>query len=384
MFTNVQVQSKRNTGTVGKLAYIKRGPYKIIKNYTGGSYELAPLAGRSRVTIKKHGSDLYLSPQSLVPHQPIQSSDQAYADLKKPTISNPYKIIGLDGYNPAQPWSAPAAASQVDLSVIDDIPPFPTVEQLDDEFDGWPKLGNPFIEREISTPATPSDTVRDNVLSLPLAIKTKATIVADLVRSEDKLFFVSYAPERNQVRKEWKLAPVNFQKSLQQYPNCLQDGRFLMEFFIEHHRDRNLDICNRRYWLEYHKTNSYKKLSVDYHILQPSQYSDATATSMELVPYREWMQVEDPSDALHGPFDFATLNHRKTRDRVAAKDWLVLHEHKESYSNQAPKLSPRIMHVDISQPIYENVKGDHEVETRCLNFMFHLEFDDMTLRDYGA
>jgi hypothetical protein len=157
-----------------------------------------------------------------------------------------------------------------------------------------------------------------------------------------------------------------------------------MEFFIEHHRDKNLDICNRRYWLEYHKTNSYKSLSVDYHIVQPSQYSEATATSMSLVPYRQWMQVNDPSVALHGPFNFATLNHRKTRDRVAAKDWLVLAEHKGSYHNKAPQLSPRVMHVDISQPTYENIHGNQEVEARCQDFLLHLEFNDKTMQDFGA
>jgi hypothetical protein len=31
VFTNVQVQSKAKAGTVAKLAYIKRGPYKIIQ-----------------------------------------------------------------------------------------------------------------------------------------------------------------------------------------------------------------------------------------------------------------------------------------------------------------------------------------------------------------
>jgi hypothetical protein len=124
VFTNVQVQSKKNTGTVGKLAYIKQGPYRIIKNYKGGSYELAPLVGRSRATIKKQGSDLYLSPQSLNPHQ---SSDQAYANLHKKMISSPYKIIRLDGYNPMQPWSAPAATSQANLVLQDPtLPNSPT------------------------------------------------------------------------------------------------------------------------------------------------------------------------------------------------------------------------------------------------------------------
>jgi hypothetical protein len=289
VFTNVQVQSKIKTGTVTKLAYIKRGPYKIIKDYPGGSYELEPLVGRSRATIKKHGSDLYLSPQSLIPHTPIQSSDQAFGDLQKKTISNPYRLVGLDGYSPSQPWAAPAALSQVGLAISQDVPAFPTVEELDNEYDGWPESGNPFINRDILTPAAPNPRVQDGIMSLSTTVQTpmltKSSIIADLVRSEDRLFFIAYAKENNQERREWKLARVNFQQSLQQHPHCLQDGRFLMEFFIEHHRDHALDVCYRRYWLEYHKTNSHKSMSIDYHILQPSQYSEATAKSMGLVSY---------------------------------------------------------------------------------------------------
>jgi hypothetical protein len=121
VFTNVQVQSKKSSGTVQKLAYIKREPYKIIKDYKSGSYELQPTIGRSRATIKKHGSDLYLSPQSLVPHWPTQSSDLNFGDLHKKTISQPYKIVGLEGYKPSQPWSAPAAAACLNLGLLDEI-----------------------------------------------------------------------------------------------------------------------------------------------------------------------------------------------------------------------------------------------------------------------
>jgi hypothetical protein len=343
-----------------------------------------PLVGRSRATIKKHGSDLYLSPQSLVPHKPIQSSDQAFGDLQKKTISNPYKLIGLDGYEASRPWSAPAAASQVQLAVLNHIPDFPTVEELENEFDGWPESGNPFVDREIMTPAVPVEKVKDGVLSLSTSIRTKSSIVADLVRSEDKLFFIAYSQEKSQERKEWKLVHVDFRRSLRQYPNCLQDGRFLIEFFIEHHRDKHLDICDRRYWLEYHQTNSQKFLSTDYHILQPSQYSEDTAKSMGLVPYREWIQIDDSSVTLHGPFNFATLNNRKTRDRISKMDWIVLQDRETLYHNPAPKLTQRIMSVDISQPTYEKIKGNQEVQSRCETFMFNLEFTDTTLSDFGA
>jgi hypothetical protein len=162
-------------------------------------------------------------------------------------------------------------------------------------------------------------------------------------------------------------------------PKLPQDGRFLMEFFIEHHRDKHLDIYSRKYWLEYHQTKFQKFLSTDYHILQPSQYSKDTAKSMGLVPYREWMQIADSSVTLHGLFNCATLNNRKSRNRISKTDWIVLQDCETLYHNPAPKLTQRIMNVDISQPTYENIKGNQEVQSRCETFMFNLEFTDTTL-----
>jgi hypothetical protein len=40
--------------------------------------------------------------------------------------------------------------------------------------------------------------------------------------------------------------------------------------------------------------------------------------------------------------------------------------------------------VDISQRIYEEVAGNREVETWCQTLMFHMEFNDKTLRDFGG
>jgi hypothetical protein len=293
---------------VKKLSYIKRGPYKIIKDYKSGSYELEPTIGGSRATIKKHGSDLYISPQSLVPHRPMESSDHNFRKLHKKTVPDPYRIVGLEGYEPSQPWSTSKHATQLKLALLNNMPSFPTLQDLDNEFDGWPETGNLFIDRQTMTPAIQGTTNDNNIPVLPNLVQTKSTIIADLIRSEDKLFFIAYSQERSQRPKEWKLVRIDFKKSLQQHPSCLQDSRFLAEFFIEHYRDKNLDISSRRYWLEYHSSNSHKTLSVDYHIIQPSQYSEATAKSKWLVPYPEWIHIDDDAIAIHGPFDFAKLS----------------------------------------------------------------------------
>jgi hypothetical protein len=168
VFTNVQVQSKRSSGTAKKLSYIKRGPYKIIKDYKSGSYELEPTVDGSRATIKKHGSDLYLSPQSLVlPHRSIDSSDYNFENLHKKTVSNPCRIVGLEGYESLQPWSTSKDATQLKLALLYDMPSFPTLQDLDNESDRWPESGNTFIDRQTMTPANQGTSNENDTLVLP-------------------------------------------------------------------------------------------------------------------------------------------------------------------------------------------------------------------------
>jgi hypothetical protein len=110
---------------------------------------------------------------------------------------------------------------------------------------------------------------------------------------------------------------MDFQKLLEQHPRCLQDGQFLAEIFMEHHRDKKLDICDHRTAridIEYqHSTKSHKSclttiISVDFHSLQPSQYLEAAAKSEQLTPYRKWVNIDDSKVLLHGQFNFAKLN----------------------------------------------------------------------------
>jgi hypothetical protein len=181
VFTNVQVQSKRSSGTVKKLSFIKRGPYKIVKDYKSGSYKLEPTIGGSRATIKKHGSDLYISPQSLVPHRPMESSDHTFGNLHNKIVSDPYPIAGLEGYEPSQPWSTPKHATQLKLALLNNMSSFPALQDLDNEFDGWPESGNPFIDRQTMTPAIQGTSNDNNIPVLPNSVRTKSTIIADLI-----------------------------------------------------------------------------------------------------------------------------------------------------------------------------------------------------------
>jgi hypothetical protein len=293
----------------------------------------------------------------------------------------PYKLAGLEGYEPAQPWAQPIASAQMSKLDSQENLPFLSLAEMDNDFDGWPDKVNPFLHKE--PPQTPEIPIPDQPILITTAIplRTVQKLIADIIQSEDTLFFINHSVTATEGRKEWKLIQVNFEKSIQQQPACLQNGRFLVDFYIEHHQDKSLDIRDRSFWLEYHKSNSHKTISTQYHILQPSQFSSKTATDKDLVPYREWLNLSDPT-TLSGPFEFATINQRKTRDRVSSTDWSQLQSMQAKYDNQAPVLRNHNFLVDVSQPVYEVIAKDSEISARCTAFMGKLELNDKTLAQY--
>jgi hypothetical protein len=133
-------------------------------------------------------------------------------------------------------------------------------------------------------------------------------------------------------------------------PTCLSDGRFLVEFFIAHSADVRYNAANQRFWLEYHKRGDLinPSLDTDTHLIRPSDTSEQLAARHKLVPFRQWVNLTHECNYIHGPFEFATINGRKTRDRVASDDWKVLIEHKDLYSNEPPsmELPTYSVHID--------------------------------------
>ena len=51
---------------------------------------------------------------------------------------------------------------------------------------------------------------------------------------------------------EYRLVRVALEQSMSLHPSYLQDGRFLVEFFIAHMEDVRFNGINQRFWLQYH------------------------------------------------------------------------------------------------------------------------------------
>ena len=122
------------------------------------------------------------------------------------------------------------------------------------------------------------------------------------------------------------------------YPSCTLDGRFLFEFYICHPADWRYNAVNQRYWIQFHGREDilHPSLSTDTHLVRPSDTSDDYAQRHNLLPFRKWLNITHQDTFIHGPFEFATVRGRKTRDRIGQTDWDILRQHKSMFHNPLP------------------------------------------------
>jgi hypothetical protein len=107
---------------------------------------------------------------------------------------------------------------------------------------------------------------------------------------------------------------------------------------------------NQRYWLQYHWLHDVRTptSSSSTHLIRPSDTSEAQVSRNKLVPFRQLLNLTHTDTYIHGPFDFATVNGRKTRDRISQVDWGILALHSSMFHNAAPcfDLPSYSIHVD--------------------------------------
>jgi hypothetical protein len=138
------------------------------------------------------------------------------------------------------------------------------------------------------------------------------TLVCSIIQSSDRLFFISHSIGLNEAR-EWRLVRVAFEQSMSSCPSCLQDGGFLLEFFICHPSNLRINVINQRYWLQYHTLSKLQSplSSMDMHLIRPSDTSVDYAQCHKLCSFWKWLNLTHLDTFIHGPFKFASVNGRK-------------------------------------------------------------------------
>ena len=176
-------------------------------------------------------------------------------------------------------------------------------------------------------------------------------LTANLFASTDKLFFIAHKIPGSDIT-EWHLVQVDLTLSLQEHPSAFQDGKFLVNFFTCHPSDKFFNASNQRYWLEYHpkmeEPNPGRHRST--HLIRPTIQSPNYAVAEGLLPFRQWVRLTNADTYIAGPFDWALVNNRKSRDRVSTAHWKILGEYTALFSNAVPDISLPSYSIHYSQP----------------------------------
>eukprot|EP00956_Cyclotella_meneghiniana_P028882 scaffold68484_cov41-Cyclotella_meneghiniana.AAC.4 len=355
VFARRTVQSSKHKERVGKLEFAYTGPWVVTRRLKGASYECRHES--SGKISKFHASHLSPVPVELIPFTPIDGADHRFGQSNKPLANDAYRIAGLDGFVPPQPFAMPGRQEFTN----DDIPRdesiqgssnliefgshdetidihFPSLWELNQELHDWEQIDiDSSLDQQDPTCSNIAPTFATTMTPTPIASKLASKIVG----STDRLFFVSWQhPGTN--RREWHLVQLQLDSSLPLNPTCLHDGRYLVYFLICHPKDRHLHPQNQRWRLEYHPASTVARLHQgDYHLLRPDSHSALYAREHRLHPFCQWINLLHDKVYLHGPFEFATINGRKTRDRINNTDWAQLIAASPKFDNTTPELNMR-------------------------------------------
>ena len=98
--SHVQVQSNSEKFIVGKLSYQARGHFQIKEVLEANYYLVQRYNNPDGSTHKYKGSELYLLPPSIFPHNPVDTIDQLYLNFSNAPIPSPLnQPLKIELYN---------------------------------------------------------------------------------------------------------------------------------------------------------------------------------------------------------------------------------------------------------------------------------------------
>jgi hypothetical protein len=215
------------------------GPWRFVESLPGASYAI-DFVDKPSWCNKKHIADLSPYPPELIPFKPLDSADNQYGQLYKPIGKSSFKEAGIEGFKVSH------------FVIKGDYRNFhlPTLAELNKEvcpipwIDDNKKIQLMFcneIEDQLAlyTGPPPSCAVPSTPSAPPLGL-----LVASIINSSDRLFFILHSLGNPNTCK-WRLVCVAFFNSTSLSPSCLQDGRFLMEFYTLHYTDVWFNAANQ-------------------------------------------------------------------------------------------------------------------------------------------
>ena len=130
-----------------------------------------------------------------MPFEPVDGPDNRFGQINVPIGKTPFAEAGIRGFEPTKPFKIPVNYSHVLESFY-----WPTVQELDDEINPFP-----WMEGEQECVEAQGDslesipTMYHGPPPAPLipvntspTIPSVGTLATDIVRSSDRLFFITY------------------------------------------------------------------------------------------------------------------------------------------------------------------------------------------------
>jgi hypothetical protein len=284
VFARRATRSDAGRGQVDKLTYPFTGPWLVTAKLDGASYEIEHVATKRR--DKKHASNLSPYPVELIAFEPLDGADNQYGQIHRKISDHPYKEAGIKGFTPPNPFRVSA-----NFVTTSDALAFRwhTLAELNDELCPYPWSYNEEFNQYISEDDDSLRTVPGFYTgpppSAPLyntpTIPPAAMLAQQIVKSSDKLFFISNSIGAGNVR-EWRLVRVALEATMASYSSCLVDGRYLVDFYISHPSDYRYNAINQRFWLQYHSRGDIlaNSTSANTHLLRPTDTLIVTNSSL--------------------------------------------------------------------------------------------------------
>ena len=182
------------------------------------------------------------------------------------------------------------------------------------------------------------------------------TLAPKIISRADKLFFIAHKLGASS-NCEWCLVWVAFTASILLYPSALQDGRFLVEFYIAHPQDIRCNATNQQYWLQYCIHNGISDGCVDAHLITSLDTLEERAAKHHLHPVHCWLNLIHGDTYIHGPFDFATIRGRKTWDRINQGCWDALAAKSLMFYNPLPSFNVPTYSIHVHRGVHAIFPG---------------------------
>ena len=146
---------------------------------------------------------------------------------------------------------------------------------------------------------------------------------------------------------------------------------FPSRFYICHPADKRCNAINQRYWLDYLPKYAGDNIrrNRNTNLIRPSANSESYAEAEGLRPFSQWIRLINADTYITGPFDFAEVNGRKTRDRVSRANWLILAKFGQMFKNEVPSMTLSEYAVHFSQ--FHTMEAAPKSDRRVSAYLAH-------------